>query len=179
MDGNYLSNVSVDKIEKWVYNSISELINTGITQDIHLDSYMNFSNFSKRDVILASLELFKIFANAFSESQNSGFGLYLSIELREKGDKLGRAPKTFEQLCLDFEENSVPEIILYKPLAPVLLPQTEIYRRPLFFSGFDIFEGLLFFYKENRYYDRNCTDLDFTRELIVMSSAGSTSPSEN
>ncbi len=169
MDGIYQSDKMIRrKIADWISESISQIHATGNAVDVHVDKFIDVSDLSEVDLIKSSIELFNLFIKPFSGSEHDTLSIYLNIELKEFGDRIKGAPNSFEGLCNEFDQFSMPEIILYKP-APLMYPsKVEIYRKPLFFEQLAQYPDISVFYKEDRFIEDGNEGSEFRREVNVI-----------
>lgn len=176
MDGNF----KTKKLTSWMLKSIEALNVTDITQDIHVDEFLEeFDLLRKEDVFMRSCLLFKdlVAYLEISKIRMDGINIFLSVDLISESNVFSGKPTSLTQVENLIDDYSIPEIILYKESNPNEIPLTELYRVPILIDYFSKSTPISIFYKEYRTFEDILNNGEFTRTIDVyympQSGAGS------
>lgn len=159
MDGNF-------NLSNWLVAAVSESKKSGATSDIHIDEITAVEKNNSSQNIEVSMFIFKYVVELLSNIDVEGVGVFLSIELKPDS-VFGNAPKNIEEVVLQYDASTMPEIIVYKPFRPELPNKLQFYRCPLLFFDVKQEDKFSVFYKEYRTLDEVAEGEDFHRELNI------------
>jgi hypothetical protein len=159
MDGIY-------NLRDWVKLSAQKVLEDDIVATIHIDELESYGQ--TKHLIDSLRKLLEEMSLILAELNTAGLSIYLSVDLLPRSINPSRFvnnPTWIEQEVLP---RSVPEIIIYKPADPELIPSTELHRTPLTKNSFGLKGDFNPFYKEGRTLADIQNRVKLSRELLFI-----------
>jgi hypothetical protein len=159
MDGIY-------NLKDWTKLSTQKVLEDDIVVTIHVDELGGYSQ--SKHLIKSLVNLLEEMSSILEELNTSSLSIYLSVDLLPRSINPSRfvnSPSWIEQEVMP---RSVPEIIIYKPSDPELIPLTELHRTPLDKNSFGLKGRFNPFYKENRSLADIQDRVKLSRELLFI-----------
>jgi hypothetical protein len=159
MDGIY-------NLKEWTKFSIQKVLENDIVVAIHIDELRGYSQ--SKHSIKSLVNLLEEMSVILEELNTSSLSIYLSVGLLPRSVNPSKFVSNVSWIEQEVIPRSVPEIIIYKPSGPELIPLVELHRTPLDKNSFGLKGHFNPFYKE----DRSLADIQnrvkLSRELLFQ-----------
>lgn len=159
MDGIY-------NIREWLESSLKKVLEENIVIDTHIDEFVDLYNGA--DILKSSMQIFTKCAKELSTLKTEGISIYLSIELKSRSRKPSSCIKSYEELMSQIVQGMMPEVIIYCPTEPEIIPLVELHRVPINRNVLYLGEKVNIFLKENRTMDDILENRILQKELLFI-----------
>lgn len=141
MDGIY-------NLKDWTKLSTQKVLENDIVATIHIDELRGYTQ--SKHLIESLVNLLEEMSLILEELNTSSLSIYLSVGLLARSVNPSRFVNSPSWIEREVMPRSVPEIIIYKPSDPELIPLVELHRTPLDKNSFGLKGHFNPFYKEDR-----------------------------
>lgn len=159
MDGIY-------NIREWLISSLEKVSEENTVIDAHIDEFISLYN--EADFLESSKQIMTKCAIELSSLNTKGVSIYLSIELTSRSRKPSPIFKSYEELKSRVNQRMMPEVIIYCPKEPEIIPWVELHRVPISKEVLYLGERVNVFLKENRTMDDILENRVLQKELLFI-----------
>jgi hypothetical protein len=159
MDGIY-------NLKDWTKFSIQKVLESDIAVTIHIDELKGYSQ--SKHLIKSLVNLLEEMSVILEELNTSSLSIYLSVGLLPRSVNPSKFVINVSWIEQEVMPRSVPEIIIYKPSDPELIPLVELHRTPLDKNSFGLKGHFNPFYKEDRSLSDIKNRVKLSRELLFL-----------
>lgn len=159
MDGIY-------NIRKWLISSLKKVLEENTVVDAHIDEFVGIYDLT--DILESSKKIMVKCANELSSLNTKGVSIYLSIDLKSKSIRPSLPVNSYEDLRSEIVKGLMPELIIYCPTEPEIIPVVELHRIPISKSVLDLGENINIFLKENRTVEDIENNRKLQKELLFI-----------
>lgn len=159
MDGIY-------NIREWLDSSIKKVLEANLVVDAHIDEFVNL--FNEADIFESSVQIFKECTKELSTLKTESVSIYLSIELKSRSRKPSSIIKSYGELKSQVQQRMMPEVIIYCPKEPEILPLVELHRVPISRDVIYLGERVNVFLEEKRTMEDILENRLLQKELLFI-----------